>query len=892
MARPDEPDPGELSTRTGAALATPGQTVAPAPTSAPAIIDRYRVEGVLGAGGMGVVYAAYDPELARPIAIKLIAAAAVKEDSLGRATRRLLREAQAMARVSHPNVVNVHDVGVFEDQVFVAMERVDGVTLSAWLAAEPRTLPEVLHVFADAARGLAAAHAAGLVHRDFKPDNVMVRRDGRVQVLDFGLARGAFDAPAAGEIAAGLDVDLALHATVTHGVAGTPLYMAPEQYEPGRGIDHRVDQFAFCVALYRALHHEHPFVDESFPALSHAVLAGALRPPPRGSSVPAAIDAALRRGMSADREQRFRDMPALMAALAPEPEPRPGARRRGLLIAALVTVVAAAAVLLALRARTPVVAGPPSLTVQRPLTFRGDVALFAMARDGRQLAFTASDGLHLFDLASGQDRVVATQHLVDRMEWFPDGQAILSRTEAGPLVRIEAATGAISRPLGDRSFAGFALVEGGHAFAEYTLAGKTFAVITPGDPPLTRTCPLDVGQIWLRDMVASPDGDRVAMVVESPSHALDLYSIRTDCSDLRLAVTNLQPGPDLTGLDWVRTDRGDAIYALVSMVAGDAELLRIPVDHSGAVTGAVVKVASRLEHRAGLAVGPHGEAVFQHMDYARNLWWATRSRPGASMLTSGTSRRSFVRRSPDGLYAAFEERTGPRRRLLVLALPDGQLHASIELPGDVLAGALAWSPESDAIALAETGSTRAAVTVYPLEGGAARELPGVDPSPARGSLAWSADGRLLVEEPRNRNYSWVRLDGCEDGVLTARPTLGWIFDALPSPDGLQVAAFCNYGQRGLYVFSVAAATGRLLVGTGADLVTPIQWSADGTWVYFKDNFGYGKIERVRVSDGHREAWWQLESESQVHDVGLSADGETAVYSSGRSDQDLWLLTPP
>ena len=156
-------------------------------------LGRYRVRRRLGAGGMGVVYVAHDPQLDRNIAIKVLrtVSAGTKASDGTEGRRRLLREAQAMARLSHPNVVSVHDVGMVDDQVFIAMEYIEGSTLGAWLADEQRGWKEIVRVFIEAGRGLAAAHRAGLVHRDFKPDNVMLGEDGQVRVMDFGLARAA-----------------------------------------------------------------------------------------------------------------------------------------------------------------------------------------------------------------------------------------------------------------------------------------------------------------------------------------------------------------------------------------------------------------------------------------------------------------------------------------------------------------------------------------------------------------------------------------------------------------------------------------------------------------------------------------------------------------------------
>ena len=280
------------------------------------VIDRYVALTRLGAGGMGVVYAAYDPELDRKVALKLLRArtGAGTEASVGRA--RLLREAQALARLSHPHVVAVHDVGTFGEQVWLAMEYVDGQTLGTWLKEQPRRWPEALRVMRDAGEGLAAAHAAGLVHRDLKPDNIMIGRDGRTRVMDFGLARADGEGPARAA-SSGFGRRAALREDVTPegGVMGTPAYMSPEQWR-GEQADARADQFAFCVTLWEAAFGERPFAGETFAALATAITEGEVRPPPRGRGVPAWLRRVLQRGLQVEPARRFPTMRALLEALA------------------------------------------------------------------------------------------------------------------------------------------------------------------------------------------------------------------------------------------------------------------------------------------------------------------------------------------------------------------------------------------------------------------------------------------------------------------------------------------------------------------------------------------------------------------------------------------------
>jgi serine/threonine protein kinase/tetratricopeptide (TPR) repeat protein len=270
-------------------------------------VDRYQILGAVGRGGMGEVYAAYHPDLDRRIALKV-----VNELGADSATRRarLLREARAIARLSHPNVVSVHDAGAFGDRVYIAMEFVEGETVDTWLRTKPRRWREILEVFTAAGRGLAAAHAAGIIHRDFKPQNVMIGRDGSVRVMDFGLARLAEEPTeaAGGDRGSIAKPQIPTTVTKTGALLGTLEYMAPEQFR-GETLDVRADQFSFCVAFHEALF-------GSRPALAH-VLTPPDREvaPPHAASAPAWLRAIVSRGLAAKREGRFGSMDELLRAL-------------------------------------------------------------------------------------------------------------------------------------------------------------------------------------------------------------------------------------------------------------------------------------------------------------------------------------------------------------------------------------------------------------------------------------------------------------------------------------------------------------------------------------------------------------------------------------------------
>nr|HEX4312899.1 serine/threonine-protein kinase [Kofleriaceae bacterium] len=285
------------------------------------MIGHFAIRYRLGEGGMGVVYAGVDAQLGRPVALKVVRA---EVDSDGYRAR-LLREAQAMARLEHPNVVRVYEIGNDAGRLFVAMEYIDGETLSRWLRS-PRAWPDVVAMFEQVGAGLAAVHAVGLVHRDFKPDNVLVDRGGRARVADFGLAR--------------LDVrgtvsPLGEPLTQTGAVMGTPAYMAPEQ-QFGERVDSRADQYSFCVALREAL-----------------IAAGAWEAVPE-------LRAVVVRGLAYDASERFASMAALLDAMRGVRERATGAVAAAAVAAAAAPAIAAGG---ASSAPTGVVSEPGALPV-------------------------------------------------------------------------------------------------------------------------------------------------------------------------------------------------------------------------------------------------------------------------------------------------------------------------------------------------------------------------------------------------------------------------------------------------------------------------------------------------------------------------------------------------
>jgi WD40 repeat protein len=408
---------------------TPATDVtAPASSAAPAFpvsrIGRFAVTGILGSGGMGVVLEARDPELDRSVAIKVLHAS--RDDA------RLQREAQAMAKVAHPNVVAVYEVGRVEDRVYLAMERVEGATLRSWMSRE-RSWRTIVEMFVAAGRGLVAAHDLGLVHRDFKPENVLVGTDGRPRVADFGLVMRVTRMVQAG------DEPLTRSLTFEGSAVGTPAYMAPEQWL-GEDVDASVDQFSFCVSLWEALHDQLPFEGTTSGELRAAVIAGRERAV-ADTEIPRWLDSALRRGMAREPARRWPSLRALLDELSTKLAPR----SRWPWIAMAIGGVAIGATVIALAARdddpTPTTGTSSAFVPKRNsikrVTF-GDPCeeMPAYSHDGKTIYYDAASGpdFHLFavDAAGGTPRELTTTRGWDiAVAPSPDGKRLAFLRLAG-----------------------------------------------------------------------------------------------------------------------------------------------------------------------------------------------------------------------------------------------------------------------------------------------------------------------------------------------------------------------------------------------------------------------------------------------------------------------------
>lgn len=317
---PDRQKPGEtwLASAT-APTQDGGQTIDPTPDESRVVVQttrigRFSLLREIGAGGMGTVFAAYDDQLDRKVALKILRKPRAGNE---RQRRQILREARAAARVSHPNVVSVYEVNDADGLIHIAMEYIDGETLHSWQSKGGHHWRQVLSMYIQVGQALQAAHEVDVVHRDFKPENVLIGEDGRPRVVDFGLARVGLD-DANPEADAGTHAELRAQGRITLSgvVAGTLGYMSPEQYRGGN-VDAHSDQWSFCASLFEALYGYLPFTGKTIAEYTENVYGKPLAPP-RNSPIPDEIHRVLLRGLSVAPDARFPSMESLLSALSQE----------------------------------------------------------------------------------------------------------------------------------------------------------------------------------------------------------------------------------------------------------------------------------------------------------------------------------------------------------------------------------------------------------------------------------------------------------------------------------------------------------------------------------------------------------------------------------------------
>ena len=834
-------------------------------------MGRFVIDGVLGSGGMGVVLSAFDPELDRKVAIKVLHSH--RPDAPPR--QLLQREAQAMAKLSHPNAVQVYEVGRAGEHLFIAMELVEGTSLRAWLDAAPRGWREVLAMFVAAGHGLVAAHAAGLVHRDFKPENVLVGTDGRPRVSDFGLAEAGGSDP-----------------TVT---GGTPIYMAPEQWEHGE-VDARTDQFAFCVALWTALVGERPFEGATPAELKAAVTAGRrrVRGPAAGRAVPGWLTATLDRGMATAPAARWPDLAALLAEIAR----RQGTRRRvgiaagGLALAAVSGGVAVAAMAVAGGDRARQVVAPPAPPIPVGLaskqaarvTFNDACEEFpAFSPDGKTVYFDGQVGKD-FHLFAADTTTWAPRELTHAAGWdfaaavAPDGRrlAYVHNGETGMSTQVAAI-------LPDGSLGPARVIAQGPVRPAWSpdgtrvWAGERTAVVSydvaSGQERRRVVPPNDALPLLGRELA---DGSFVMLAASAAltASADTLYRYGPDGG----APVTLYHSAQMLDEVLALAPEGDAVFVAAYRTTGDStELVRVPLDGSPPTPMGDRGVPARKQLAISTATG---RGVWSDCHDVTNLASVTTDGDGSRLVdlprgawydtfprgVPGTTRLVFLSDRADGTRVWEIDRAtpGPARRIPF---------------GDIQPVQIAVSQDGTMVVASEGES---GLWVGPVDGSAPPRR--LAPDPGELAATFSHDGATIYFE---------RTDG-DQIRLAAVPVAGgavtWVESVrsgvpAASPVDDRLAYFVQVGDApGVRIRDTRTGKARDLTIPGPPMLWDMmEWSPDGTrLLVVRSDAGFvefelatGKVRRTLATGAEMLA-------------GVTYVGDELVVGRSRWLGDLWV----
>jgi serine/threonine protein kinase len=851
-----------LAATSGTAPSAPGSALTLPPGST---LGRYTIESVIGAGGMGVVYRAFDPKLGRAIALKVVRP--VDDDTALDARTRLIREARAMAKISHPNVIAVHDTGDVDDEVFIAMELVVGSNLADWEKQRTHPWREIIGIYLQAARGLAAAHRVGLVHRDFKPHNVLVGHDERVRVLDFGIARTLEegDAPRPSEAVISQTSQVAL--TQTGAILGSPMYMSPEQHE-GERADARSDQFSFCVALYHALYGALPFPGTTYFELRHTVTTSEAAPPPRSSPVPPAIGRALLRGLSRERGARFVSMDDLIMLIADAARPR---SQRWLLGVSAALVAALAAIVIVLATRSPPPATPidePGFEAhQQPVTFVNSDAP-TLSPDGHRLAYSALAGVVVRDLATGASKIVYAGGAND-LRWSPVGDRLLIATRTGP--RIITADGVLVRELNlfgslcRNAWSPDATRVVWHCFTDekftviHVASGETRTVVLPM-PGLRKVTDVDWSfrgelavtglakagsEVWVAD-IDKVTAERLAVEMKV------VVAVRWNARGTRVYYNRLE-----------RSGGGEIVYRDRALPGIAQVALPLP--------------SLSLSSQAAFAVTADERALFyslqgDHADIVKLS--ATSTAP--SFITTDAELKVALSLSPDGSELAYA--AGPIGAQRMYRQRFGGRPIPVSVPAGTY-GLSLYSPRGDQLAI--MGNHR--ITIVTLASGEVRDLPR-DPAldKSRDLLGWTSAGLLFQAE----TGALVVVDP-ETGTPVTRD--------LGLAAGLKVMAFSRDGARAVGLdatgrtVTVDVRDGSSRVISSAAPLRPLGFSEDGAWIYASQTSSGDDERVVAVSSAGDGAQRLLGVGSKASQSKVLPD-ESVVQIVAQARQVIWLAS--
>lgn len=881
-------------------------------------IGPYRVLSLLGAGGMGEVYLAEDTRLGRRVALKLLPAEFTHD---AERIRRFEREARAASALNHPNIITIYEIGQSDGAYFIATEFVEGQTLRDFMVAARPQIKAAMNVIAQVADALSAAHAAGIIHRDVKPENIMLRPDGYVKVLDFGLAKLTEPAPDHD----GSHKSTETARTDTGAVMGTVAYMSPEQ-ALGQEVDHRTDIFSLGVVLYEMTAGTHPFKGPTAAATFDALLN---REPPApvisNPDVCPELERIIGRALEKDREVRYQTATDLRAELKrwqrtldsspttstpihSSPSRMPHATRPGPAVKAAIALAAllmvAGVVFVALRRLPPQeVAAPPRNLSFAQLTDQPGTELFpSLSPDGKSVVYASKASgnwdLYLQRVGGKNPRNLTVDSTTDDTQpaFSPDGERIAFRSERerGGIF-VMGATGESVKRLSDFGY-----------HPAWSPDGREVACATHNiEDPNDRT--LERSDIWIvnattgekRQLTGEPIGD-AAQPQWSPAGARLAYWSRRkggqrDLWTIPAAGGTPVPVTDDAAFDWnpVWSPDGRHLY-FVSDRGGQMNLWRVPIEEgTGKVTGLPESLTTPSPYAQHLSFSRDGRrAVYVSQVSSKNILKAdfnpdTGELTGRSVaITQGFKHTSQPNLSPDGEWFVYSTQ-GEKQEDLFIIDKDGA-GAPRQLTDDHFKDRHPrWSPDGHRIVFYSDRSGRYEAWTINRDGSGLQQMTFTTGLTVIYTF-WSPDGARLVYNLRDESC-WIIEAGKPWVEQTPQrvpnpPDHSDVFRAFSwSPDGRKLGGWINspIEHDGILIYTFETNNFERLTDFGA---RPI-WLHDSRRLLFRDA---GKLFLVN-SETKKIQEISLNSPLPVIEYGLNGDNRTLYYTLATTEADIWLL---
>ncbi len=864
-------------------------------------LSHYRVMALAGDGGMGVIYRAYDQRLRRPVALKVLPTGMIADEG---ARRHIRDEALTLSRLNHPNIETVFDFDSQDGIDFLVMEYIEGRTLAIEIAGRPLPERRIAEIGAQIAEALRAAHRKHIVHRDLKPGNIMVSADGRVKVLDFGIAKlfGPAD-----------PLDTTRTWQETSGVKGTLPYMAPEQLR-GETVDARTDIYALGVVLFEMASGVRPFDRPLTTALIEEICHKPAPPLGRyNAKVSRRLEDIVTKCLEKDPAHRYQSAIEVKVDLErlgrhdPKPvaDEKPKRRRRIQWILPIAAVAVAATLALVanwssvssiLSAIVESLGGQGTLPVERQVTFVGRAALPAISPDGKSMAYADLGPLDaggptrimVRSLSGGKPLEVLRVRECRSLRWSRDGTwlACAALADEGDGVYLVPQFGGEHRRL--PSSAGIAWNPDGSKLVSWRASLRSVCLIDVGTRDTT-IVPIRADYRWLMDGDWSPSGERLVLLTRDDQQRQSLWTMEPNGGELRrvyqdsMAIESPRWSPSHEGVYFVRS-RGTL-----------QDLCFLPV--SGRTGKRIGKPRTVLPSRSlGRCVSFSSDGTL--MLYAQsfqqeNLWRVELGATPAGEvlhgvpLTQGTFRDEDPSVSPDGSRVAFARRAGVAANIMSMSLAGGDekeltsLHSRNSQP--------VWSPAGQDVAFSSSEGGKQRVWVVPAQGGTPHPCGAGLATNDQYSMTWAPGARVIYLRPGNQEL--VLLDpatGAEEKLIRDPPR-GWMFSPRHSPDGKHVAvAWSRTPRSGVWVVSLSDRSQRELQDGRDDYVAG--WSPDSRWVLTWDPTAMPSLLRaLPASGGPARTVARLSLDGQITNVALNPDATRAVCSVEKESSDLWLL---